>query len=107
MRNRGGIGIGFQSAPRARARGDLVKSAGLSVMKLFQSAPRARARGDSGALLRNRLRGTIGFNPRPAHARGATGNNRGIIGIGEGFNPRPAHARGATAVLPTSSAAKL
>ncbi len=71
---------------------------------LFQSAPRARARGDKD---RHGLRAAPrGFNPRPAHARGATLEGRGLQPLLGGFNPRPAHARGATtptAFCPRSS----
>ena len=38
---------GFQSAPRARARGDVELIVTLYPQREFQSAPRARARGDS------------------------------------------------------------
>src|SRR2546427_85003 len=41
---------------------------------MFQSAPRARARGDTTGVLRGPWR--PGFNPRPALARGATKTRR-------------------------------
>jgi len=60
----------FQSAPRARARGDPVEVPLPAGVTLFQSAPRARARGDQrGPASSHRFRS---FNPRPALARGAT-----------------------------------
>ena len=110
--------IGFQSAPRARARGDAADDvdpvtvdlvsiraprAGAGrqcgficsvLINLFQSAPRARARGDpadaggQAEILR--------FNPRPARGRGATQQRRFQRSETSGFNPRPARGRGAT-----------
>ncbi len=131
-------------APRTRA--GRQHSLELSLcLNEFQSAPRARARGD--AFAANTGHGWASFNPRPAHARGATF----VVGVVGGFdlvsiraprtragrpcspqrtrcgswfqsaprarargdvhvavvrcelfrfNPRPAHARGATAALP-------
>ena len=60
----------FQSAPRSRDRGDLLKYHGACGAYLFQSAPRSRDRGDSFAVWRPQ-QGT-GFNPRPDHVTGAT-----------------------------------
>src|SRR5437867_2246460 len=60
----------FQSAPRARARGDLPGMPIESFTNRFQSAPRARARGDHNG--RTARDGGKCFNPRPALARGAT-----------------------------------
>ena len=86
--------ISFQSAPRARARGDLHlhvlvdarwivsiraprtragrpgAEASIVSKSRFQSAPRARARGDRSSTASAQR--SICFNPRPAHARGAT-----------------------------------
>jgi len=111
----------FQSAPRARARGDRTRTqellaklvsiraprtrAGRRLVHLdsphqsakFQSAPRARARGDSS--LMSLVKSRPSFNPRPAHARGATLNGERRKRIHRSFNPRPAHARGATCGL--------
>ena len=61
----------FQSAPRARARGDANAAGQLTTKNImFQSAPRARARGDLSRSARES--GRTRFNPRPALARGAT-----------------------------------
>ncbi len=90
----------------------------------FQSAPRPRGRGDF--VSTSVVPSHASFNPRPAHAGGATyttstcvevllsfqsaprprgrGDKRGLTSHphSRGFNPRPAHAGGAT-----SAAAKL
>ena len=71
--------------------------------QMFQSAPRPRGRGDISSAFASRS--CRCFNPRPAHAGGAT---RACLNseIGtQSFNPRPAHAGGAT--LPQSEAADL
>ena len=60
----------FQSAPRARARGDHCRNYFEQESVRFQSAPRARARGDIGRP--NVEARQTGFNPRPARGRGAT-----------------------------------
>jgi hypothetical protein len=62
--------IAFQSAPRPRGRGDPAVRRGIVWKALFQSAPRPRGRGDSPVSLANIL--CRSFNPRPAHAGGAT-----------------------------------
>ena len=68
----------FQSAPRARARGDGNAAPAAAQQVEFQSAPRARARGDARAApapTPSRC-----FNPRPALARGATDAQAGDPG---------------------------
>jgi len=66
-----GVGSGMVSIRAPRSRAGRLKSAPESGRcAMFQSAPRARARGDqSVAMLPS---GLAGFNPRPALARGAT-----------------------------------
>ena len=117
-----GVGNLFQSAPRARARGDQLCAQNITNLYVFQSAPRARARGDGGtynivncriefqSAPRARARGDLlwaerhqllcCFNPRPAHARGATFGCHFHSPAWLSFNPRPAHARGATSSAP-------
>ena len=87
----------FQSAPRARARGDYPLKATADGLAKFQSAPRARARGDLSPD-ENEL-ALQGFNPRPALARGATNCPAERPPVSASFNPRPALARGATYYL--------
>ncbi len=61
----------FQSAPRSRERGDQNVSAVSLMARWFQSAPRSRERGDWRGV--HHVGGaSSGFNPRPAHASGAT-----------------------------------
>ena len=80
-------------APRTRAGRQSPPAPTISATA-FQSAPRARARGDSQA--RAMLCLSSSFNPRPAHARGATTSSTFANSARHCFNPRPAHARGAT-----------
>ncbi len=86
--------LAFQSAPRACARGDRCTKHDRLRKRRFQSAPRACARGDW--VLDTGDEYSPCFNPRPALARGATpGHQRARRGQ-ISFNPRPALARGAT-----------
>ena len=60
----------FQSAPRSRERGDKAYEDFAEAIDKFQSAPRSRERGDF--MLLDAARLEYCFNPRPAHASGAT-----------------------------------
>ena len=93
----GGFAL-FQSAPRARARGDPITTPPPRPRSRFQSAPRARARGDLTVPLNGSFEYSFQSAPR-ARARGDYSTVPRPEAIA-GFNPRPALARGATAVNP-------
>ena len=69
----------FQSAPRSRERGDTARNGGSQGPKPFQSAPRSRERGDGTG--RTIDRSHCCFNPRPAHASGATNCASSVLGV--------------------------
>ncbi len=81
--------LAFQSAPRSRERGDRFAPCDVAAVGSFQSAPRSRERGDP--FNRSLTEFNNRFNPRPAHASGATLQSTDSAVC---FNPRPAHAAG-------------
>ena len=80
-------------APLTRA-GRRITHVAIPMVTEFQSAPRSRERGDGNRTSLTGFRPC--FNPRPAHASGATASRGTDSLMPMGFNPRPAHASGAT-----------
>ena len=64
----------FQSATRPRGRGDPSRICSVCWPRTFQSAPRPRGRGDP--VVQAQIEPGRCFNPRPAHAGGATSGQR-------------------------------
>jgi hypothetical protein len=95
------ISLCFNPRPALAHGATRVQTVGPGRVDGFQSAPRARARGDRLHLPDGQPDDC--FNPRPALAHGATLRKSAISAPGSSFNPRPALAHGATRI-PTKQA---
>ena len=85
----------FQSAPRPRGRGDFTGMMKQDAIDRFQSAPRPRGRGDNSDPIMLRIVDQVSIRAPPTRA-GRLNVVRTIRPSPSRFNPRPAHAGGAT-----------